>query len=192
MISYIYYIAISATLNATRGMDIISRFSFLVLHFSTSFLIFNDWILSSIITVGIYSWLSKGWGVYFTSFDPDPELFRDRYNRSVKFIHKICDKVFSIDKDFIPSNNVIRNWGTLGMALRGFIFSIPLFIGLAIYLNNPFIGLLSMPMLLQGYIYRYIGNKKRIFGLKLGYGFRTAEKLTASLLSILIIISLCI
>jgi|GEM_PF-4756226 len=182
MINIIFYIITSGIINGTRGMNIISRTTFLLFHGLFSFVMFNDIYLSLIIMAGVWGWLSKGWGVYFNSFDPQPRLFKDRYDRSVKFIHKICDHFIVVNLEPFDYK-ACRNWATLGMALRGFIFSIPLFIMLALYLHNPWIVLLSIPMLLQGLFYRFI-NKL--------YIFRKAEFLTAGLLSTLISISLCL
>lgn len=179
MTNYIFYIITSAIINGTRGMNIVSRTTFLVFHGLLSYVIFNDIYLSMIIVAGVWGWLSKGWGVYFGAFDPTYEVFRDRYDRSVEFIHKICDKFIVVNLEPFDKK-ACRDWSTLGMALRGFIFSMPLFGMLAFYLHNPYISLLSIPMLLQGVFYRYI-NKF--------YIFRKAEFLTAGLLSTLITIS---
>lgn len=115
----------------------------------------------------------RTWGKYFLAFMPSMDLYKNR--KGVGFIDKFVDKVYKI-----PTNDKeLINWGTIAMSLRGFVFIIPLFIGLSIYASNPYIILLSLPMLLQGLYYRFIKY----------YKFKYAEMMTGYTYSSLILIS---
>jgi 4-hydroxybenzoate polyprenyltransferase len=116
----------------------------------------------------------KAWGKYFIAFNPIMDVYKSK-KKGVRFIDKIVDKVYKV-----PTNDKeLMNWGTIAMALRGSIFSIPLFTALAIYYNTWWIGLFFLPMLLQGLYYRGVTR----------YNFKYAEMLTGYTYGSLILIS---
>jgi len=173
-ITYFTYIALSGFLNRTRGVDIISRTTFIIINILLSYVLYRDITLALISGIGILLWLMKAWGKYFIAFNPIMDVYKSK-KKGVRFIDKIVDKVYKV-----PTNDKeLMNWGTIAMGLRGSIFSIPLFTALAIYYNTWWIGLFFLPMLLQGVYYRGVTR----------YNFKYAEMLTGYTYSGLIVLS---
>jgi hypothetical protein len=131
-VPFLALIVFCGFINRIRGHGDINRLIFDLSNFLISLVSFKDIYLSVIIAIGIRIWLVA--------------------MEEVKSIDWITTKIYKEPTDYKSA----RNWGTIGMALRGFSMSIPLFIGLAWYLGNPWLSLLSMPMLLQGPIYRIV------------------------------------
>jgi hypothetical protein len=180
-ITYFGYILICGLLNRVRGNDDINRFVFNLSNFFLSYISFGDITLSLIISLGIWVWLSRGWYKYTMSHMGD--LSHLIIMKEVKTIDKLTDKLCGMPDDYDSA----RNWGTVGMALRGFLLSIPLFVGLGYYLDNYWLSLLSIPMLLQGIIYRQVHDV--LWGtlrIKRWYKYGTAEIITGMLYSSLI------
>jgi hypothetical protein len=159
-------------------MDIISRTTFVITNVLLSYVLYKDIILALISGIGILIWLMKTWGKYWIAFDPQVDTYLNR--KGIGFIDKFVDKVYGNPLDKKDVLQALRNWGTIGFSLRGFIFSIPLFIALAIYYNNYYLILLSAPMLLQGLYYRWVN---------IYYSFKYSEMLTGYTYSSLILIS---
>jgi hypothetical protein len=132
----------------------------------------ENWVIFSIVSIGIYIWAVFGWGKYFAAF-------HGRYNVNEKEFYP-ADLV--ADKLYLKGKLNANDAGMVGMAIRA-LLALPMFIGLGIYLNSylPLYGLL---MALQGVIYRdmkYLPEEKAI---------PVAEVLTGCLLGGLILLSI--
>lgn len=176
-LTYFFYIACSGFINRTRGMDIISRTTFTIFNGLMSYVLFKDWILAVICSIGILLWLMRTWGKYFIAYKPRMDEYRNR--RGVEFIDKFVDKFYKI-----PTNKEeLMKWGMFAMGLRGSIFSIPLFVALAVYYKTWWISLFFIVMLLQG-LYYYQGFFK--------YNFKYTEMMTGYTYSSLIVAAMLI
>lgn len=185
---YIIYLAfplLCGIINRSRGHDDIDRGVFDLANFMTSYICFKDLYLSLVTMVGIRIWLTRGWYKYTMSHMGDlPHLLE---MEEVKSIDWLTNKICGEPTDYASA----RNWGTVGMALRGFLMAIPLFVGLSWYLNNPYVSLLSIPMLLQGPIYRIVHDD--FFGtvrVKRLINYGQAELITGGLYGTLISIAI--
>jgi hypothetical protein len=130
--------------------------------------------------LGTLCWIVPGWGLYFSSFTG---VWKEG-EAEIRFIDHIGLRMVPYHGALDESGN--RKRGTICMALRGFIFSAPLFIGLAGWFSAWIIVLFWPLMLWQGPI--YYANKP--FHGK--YGNIMPEVVTGWLLGFLVIISLII
>lgn len=107
---------------------------------------FDDWILGLIVGVGFVVWRMPGWGDYFAAFHGRAPL---PGSVEVKFIDDLAYAIVRNPK----SASDYRLWGMVAMALRGLIFSLPLFMVLAFYLGKIEPMIIWPNMLAQGVIY---------------------------------------
>ncbi len=98
-----------------------------------------------VVFAGFYLWAMKGWGLYFAAATGTWDITR----RQIRWIDELGYKLFPfIHGGKLPSNYMR---GIFCMGIRGGVFSIPLFAGLAFF--NP-VALLYWPvMFLQGFAY---------------------------------------
>lgn len=121
--------------------------------------------------LGTFAWIAPGLGLYFSSYTG---VWKE-HESEIKFIDKVgLALVPFISPIDIESN---RERGLICMALRGGIFSIPLFLGLAVFVSAWALALWPFT-LLQGFIY-YL-NRPFI-----KYGNSVPEPVTAGLFAIL-------
>jgi hypothetical protein len=99
----------------------------------------GDLFLALIIGAGWLVWRSPGWGDYWNEELPNRE-----------------QKIIDVPVSWLKLSPLWAD--ATSMALRGSLFSLPLFILMAFYQANPWLILLAVPMALQAVF--YLGSKR--------------------------------
>lgn len=113
--------------------------------------------VSAIIFVGTLAWAIPGWGLYFSSFDG----VWGKGESEQKWIDWICLRLVPYVSEADTAGNLKR--GFIGMTLRG-LYIAPLFVALALYLNNWHLVLFGIGGVAQGAIYssmRFLKDKSQ-------------------------------
>lgn len=142
---------ISGIANALRGKGFIKTWVFNVFVGSQIALLtinaeINTILHFALCISGIAIWKAAGWGLYFSAFNG----YWDVADKEIKWIDDLGYSIYPFtSKDDLETN---RKRGRLCMAIRGAVYSIPLFLYLSLVLQW-YACLLWPAMLMQGVFY---------------------------------------
>lgn len=106
----------------------------------------GNWLAGLAVAIGFLLWAIKGWGLYFAAATGR----WDFTDTEIEWIDRIGIRLFPAVTGRRHASNFKR--GILCMGLRGGVFSLPLFTGLALTLNSAALAVWPL-MFLQGFAY---------------------------------------